>query len=208
LRVAIGDSIHGPAPPQVKPPNKFRALNLSYFDPARRCELVDGTPLHPDWARQVLARSRLRRLVVDGTHAMDLSIPFKSPPAGPSAAAQLESLVVNAPSVPAQSPARIFPGPMRQAIIAAARGRCHHPGCDAKVQWLQADHRYPHTRGGPTSFANSETQCAYHNGLKGQSVPDDLPRPLPFPVTRDDGAVGKGAHRKASTCEPGDKRAA
>jgi len=172
LRVAVGDPSHGPAPPHVPKPPHWRALDVSFFDPARRCEFVDGTPLHPDWARQILGRSRLRRLVLDGTRVVDLSTSFAPPTPGPDAAAELRAAIHNATSVPSETPARIFPGPMRRAIIGGARGQCQHWGCDAKVQWLQADHRYPHSRGGPTSFANGECQCAYHNGLKGQSLPD------------------------------------
>ncbi len=118
--------------------------DLDPIDVDGRCELVDGTPLHPRHAAGVLAVATLRRLVLN--------------PRG-------EILDLGRRS-------RTFPTHLRQALLAAARGRCQIPGCDAPPPWLQADHIHPWHRGGPTATSNGQILCDPHNKAKGTSTED------------------------------------
>ena len=66
---------------------------------------------------------------------------------------------------------RLFVEALRRA--AQAKGRqCFHPYCDRPASECQIDHKIPHTNGGPTSIANSQPACAFHNGAKGSKDPD------------------------------------
>ncbi len=110
----------------------------------RRCQTVDGTPLHPSDVVAAALVGHVRRVVVDadGT-VIDLG-----------------------------RRRRLFTGSSREAAMLQAmlRGhgglRCRWPGCPGHGGCLQADHRHPAAAGGPTDIANSEIFCGFHNRLK------------------------------------------
>ncbi len=114
------------------------SVDLDHEDVNRRCELDDGTPLHPPFAATALAVGRFRRIVFDPTsRPVDIAASTRS-----------------------------FPPWMKQALLVRARGRCQIPGCDAPFAWLQADHVTPHSRGGPTKLSNGQILCDPHNKWK------------------------------------------
>ena len=125
--------------------DKYR-LPLDHGDIDGRCELIDGTPIHPRFALAALASATLRRMVF-GPDGEILDLGRK---------------------------ARGFPQHLKQALLVKARGRCQHPGCQAPVAWLQADHLMPWNRHGPTAITNGQILCDPHNKAKR----DDIP-PLP-----------------------------
>jgi len=104
----------------------------------RRCEFIDGTPLHPNYAAAILAVGKLRRLVF-----------------GPGDA------ILNL-----GDDTRMFPPRLKQALLVTARGRCQISGCDAPFPWLQADHIIPVNKHGPTNIANGQILCDPHNKYK------------------------------------------
>ncbi len=109
-----------------------------YHDLERRCELIDGTPIHPKFAMAVMAAAVFRRVVFDEhSHPTEVAVT-----------------------------ARNFPGWMRQILLIRARGRCQIPGCDSPFAWLQADHVQPHSKGGPTKLSNGQILCDPHNKWK------------------------------------------
>jgi hypothetical protein len=112
-------------------------------DPDRRCELIDGTPIHPHQALAVLTMATLRRLVLstDG-EIVDLG-----------------------------RSVRTFPTRLKQALLARDRGRCRHPGCTSPFAWLQADHVIPWIRGGRTALGNGQILCDPHNKAKRDQQP-------------------------------------
>ena len=108
-----------------------------------RCELIDGTPIHPTHAAPLLIGAELRRLVLGANNEiLDLG-----------------------------TATRCYPPHLKAAIIAAGRGRCATPGCNAPTRWLQADHITPAARGGPTSTRNAQPLCAQNNGFKSDTPP-------------------------------------
>jgi hypothetical protein len=138
-RLASGADGNGalPADPDHRSPES------GHDDPDRRCELIDGTPIHPHHALAVLTIATLRRLVLgaDG-EILDLG-----------------------------RSVRTFPVRLRQALLARDRGRCRHPGCTSPLAWLQADHVIPWIRGGRTSLANGQMLCDPHNKHKRDREP-------------------------------------
>ncbi len=120
-----------------------RPVELSAASVDGRCELIDGTPVHPRAAAEVLARASFRRLVLSADGApLDLG-----------------------------RRVRAFPPHLKQVLLVAARGRCAIRGCDAPVGWLQADHVQPFSRGGPTALWNGQILCDTHNKLKRDREP-------------------------------------
>ena len=114
------------------------SAETDHGDPNRRCELDDGTPIHPKLAAMALAVGRFRRIVFDSeSRPVDVAVKTRS-----------------------------FPPWMRQMLLIRARGRCQIPGCDAPFVWLQADHVVPHSRGGPTKLSNGQILCDPHNKWK------------------------------------------
>ncbi|MDH3299202.1 MAG: hypothetical protein OES24_01700 [Acidimicrobiia bacterium] len=71
----------------------------------RRCELDDGTPIHPRLAATALAVGRFRRIVFD-SESRPVDVALK---------------------------ARLFPPWMRQVLLIRARGRCQIPGCELRL---------------------------------------------------------------------------
>lgn len=117
----------------------------------RRCELIDGTPIHPFLAVHALGLINsngvanpvnLRRYILDAdSRVLDVSVN-----------------------------ARIFPDWMRTAALIQSRGHCEQKGCDAPHHWLQIDHVDPVANHGPTQFDNAQTGCRPDNQAKGATT--------------------------------------
>jgi hypothetical protein len=119
------------------------SLPIGFGDPDQRSELADGTLIHPALALAAVAKSTLRRLVLTAE----------------SEIADLGRSVRN------------FPRYLKDALLAAARGRCDVIGCDAPFAWLEADHYIPWSRGGHTSLSNGRAKCRPHNLEKRDEMP-------------------------------------
>ena len=107
-----------------------------------RCELIDGTPIHPHHALKLFGVATFRRHIMDANSRMI-------------------DVAVNA---------RSFPNWMRNALHIQARGACETSGCDAPHRWIQADHTHPWSRGGQTRLSNGQNQCAPDNQAKTNTV--------------------------------------
>ena len=118
-------------------------LPISYDDVDGRCELIDGTPIHPKLALVLLATAKFRRHVMNSkSRTLDLG-----------------------------HDVRLFPKWMKEALLVEARGQCSTAGCDAPFTWLQADHRIPNSHGGPTSTVNGDGVCDPDNLYKADGAP-------------------------------------
>lgn len=127
-----------------------RVPHLDPFDVDGRLEWLDGTPLHPCHAARLIASADMRRIVLNASSkAIDVSVK-----------------------------ARLFPRWMKEVSLVETRGRCVEAGCDAPHHWMHADHRIPHSRGGPTRLDNCDPLCGPGNRAKGDRTPSD-PDPPP-----------------------------
>lgn len=114
---------------------------LSVLDPNSvdgRCELIDGTPVHPKYALILAMQAHLRRQVLTAKNV----------------------------TLEASYETRAFPDWMRYIKLVESRGRCSTAGCDAQHTWLHADHRQPHSHEGQTNLINLDMLCAPDNGHK------------------------------------------
>lgn len=110
----------------------------------RRCHTVGGTTLHPSDALAAAIVGYVRRVVVDAAgNVIDVG-----------------------------RKRRLFTGTSREAVLLQALLRdpgglcCGWHGCSARGPSLQADHREPAARGGPTDVANGDAYCGSHNRIK------------------------------------------
>ena len=108
-----------------------------------RCELLDGTPIHPKYALILMMQARIRRQVLTA-----------------------KSVTLNE-----SRPTRAFPDWMRNIRLVETRGQCVIPGCDAPHTWLQADHRTADANGGLTELSNLDPMCAADNKWKSDRDP-------------------------------------
>ena len=121
--------------------NPFADLGLDPEDVDGRCEFIDGQPMHPEFALATLGVATLRRHVMDAkSRPLDVSLN-----------------------------ARAFPQWMKDAALIASRGRCSEPGCDAPFAWLEADHRKPRNKDGPTRLDNCDPLCGPGNRAKSDT---------------------------------------
>ena len=114
---------------------------LSVLDPNSvdgRCELIDGTPIHPKYALVLAMQANLRRQVLSAK-AVTLEASYET---------------------------RAFPEWMRYIKLVETRGKCSTAGCDAHHTWLHADHRQPHSKHRETSLALLDMMCAPDNRHK------------------------------------------
>ncbi len=123
----------------------IQPVEVDAKDPNRRCELIDGTPIHPNLALMTMAVAEFKRIVLDTkSKAVDVSVK-----------------------------ARGFPPWMKEVLLVEGRGRCRSAACGAPLSWLQADHIQPHSKGGETSLANGQLLCDPHNKWKRDFHQDD-----------------------------------
>lgn len=113
-------------------------LAVSYDNVDGRCELIDGTPIHPHYVMAAMAVGRFRRHVFDSRNRV------------------IET-----------SFSRNFPPWMKHVLVIESRGKCSTRGCDAPFGWLHADHVVPHGRKGPTALGNGQSMCDPDNKWKG-----------------------------------------
>jgi hypothetical protein len=117
-------------------------LDLDPDDIDRRCELIDGTPIHPRYVMAAIATATLRRMVFGAnSEILDLGRAVRG-----------------------------FPRHLKAALLVKARGQCQSPACSAPLAWLQADHLLPWHHQGPTAVANGQILCDPHNKLKRDKV--------------------------------------
>jgi hypothetical protein len=118
---------------------------LDPTDPDGRCELVDGTPIHPKYALVLMMQARVRRQVL-GAKDVTLNASYET---------------------------RQFPDWMHYIRLVETRGQCAVAGCDAHHSWLHRDHVQPRSKLGPTALANLELLCGPDNRFKSDG--DQLP---------------------------------
>jgi len=108
-----------------------------------RCELIDGTPIHPKYALVLMMQARIRRQVLGAKNC----------------------------TLNASHPTDAFPDWMRHIRLVETRGQCSTAGCDAQHTWLQADHRQPRAKHGQTTLTNLDPLCAPDNKYKSDRDP-------------------------------------
>ena len=108
----------------------------------RKCQLIDGTSIHPLYAIAASAKAVFRRIVYDAK--------------GRALQASYDS--------------RSFPPWITDLTLIATNGKSANPICDAPFHWLQTDHIEPDSHGGPTALANARPLSEADNGWRGNDT--------------------------------------
>ena len=117
------------------PINEFPELDPLGRDPDRKCQLIDGTPVHPLYGYAASVTATMRRQVFDArSRPIDVS-----------------------------SNARSIPDWMKETQLIVSNGKCSNPVCDAPFAWLHADHVIPHSHTQNTSLKNTRPLCEPEN---------------------------------------------
>lgn len=128
----------------AKPPHEqdFTSV-LDPTDVDGRCELIDGTPIHPKYALVLLMQARIRRQVLGAkSHTLNASVRT-----------------------------RLYPQWMKDIRLVETQGQCETAGCDAMVSWLQADHHTPYSDSQQTTLSELRMLCTADNKHKGAGPP-------------------------------------
>ena len=112
-------------------------------DPDGRCELIDGTPLHPKSALILLMTARIRRQVLTA-QSLSLNASYES---------------------------RLFPESLKNIRLVETRGQCETAGCDAPIEWLQGDHNKPYSKTARTTLSDLRMLCRPDNKHKSNGPP-------------------------------------
>ncbi len=121
------------------PAAPFPELDPAGKDVDAKCQLIDGTPIHPFYAFAAASIGVMQRLVYSA-----------------------EGRPVNV-----SKPTRQIPKWMMEAQLVVTNGRCSNPVCDAPFAWLHADHITPHSYTQDTSVENTRPYCGPENLWKG-----------------------------------------
>ena len=111
-------------------------------DHDKKCQLIDGTPIHPLYAFATASIGVMRRHVYDA----------KDRPINTS------------------SDARKIPDWMIETQLIATNGKCSNPVCDAPFWWMHADHIVPHSHSQDTSLKNTRPLCEPDNLWRGNDT--------------------------------------
>jgi hypothetical protein len=115
-------------------------LPIDWSDIDGRCETIRGTPVHPKHSLGILLIGKLRRTIMNAdSQVTDLG-----------------------------EDVRFFNKAQRNALLVQSRGQCVD-GSQAPFGWLQADHKHPHSKGGPTDLGNGAMRSRPDNQAKGDS---------------------------------------
>lgn len=120
--------------------NPFPELDHNHID--KKCQLLDGTAIHPLYAIAATATATFRRIVYSA-RGRPIEASFDS---------------------------RQIPDWMRDISLIASNGKCANPVCDSPFHWLHGDHIAPYSHTQDTSVANTRDLCEMDNGWRGNDV--------------------------------------
>lgn len=116
--------------------------NIDRRDIDRKCQLIDGTPIHPLYAFASSVTATFRRIVYSAR--------------GRPIEASLDS--------------RRIPEWMRDISLISTNGKCANPVCDSPFHWLHGDHITPYSHTQDTSVENTRPLCEGDNLWRGDDV--------------------------------------
>ena len=120
--------------------NDFPKIDRSDID--SKCQLMDGTPIHPLYGLAATATAKFRRTVYSAR--------------GRPIEASLDT--------------RSIPDWMREIALITSNGKCANPVCDAPFAWLHGDHITPYSHTQDTSVINTRGLCEPDNQWRGNDM--------------------------------------
>ena len=139
--------------------NELPKIDRSNVD--AKCQLIDGTPIHPAYGVAASLTAKFRRTVYSA-RGRPLHDSYDT---------------------------RKIPDWMRELSLITSNGRCSNPVCDAPFAWLHGDHITPWSHTKDTSVANTRPVCEPDNGWRGNDTTRGVwgqPEPPPVKQRADD----------------------
>lgn len=120
--------------------NEFPDIDRTDID--KKCQLIDGTPIHPLYALAATVTGTFRRIVYSA----------RGRPIG------------------ASFDSRRIPDWMRDISLITTNGKCANPVCDSPFHWLHGDHITPYSHTQDTSVENTRPLCEGDNLWRGNDI--------------------------------------
>lgn len=107
-----------------------------------KCQLIDGTPIHPLYCIAASLTAKFRHTVYSA-RGRPIHDSYDT---------------------------RRIPDWMREIALISSNGKCSNPVCDAPFTWLHGDHITPYSHSRDTSVANTRPVCDPDNGWRGNDI--------------------------------------
>lgn len=120
--------------------NQFPEIDRSDID--KKCQLIDGTPIHPLYAFAATITATFRRVVYSARGR----------------------------PIQASYDSRKIPDWMKDISLITTNGKCANPVCDSPFHWLHGDHITPYSHTQDTSVENTRPVCEGDNLWRGNDI--------------------------------------
>ncbi len=107
-----------------------------------KCQLIDGTPIHPLYGIAATATAKFRRTVYSA-RGRPINDSYDT---------------------------RSIPEWMKDIALITSNGKCSNPICDAPFAWLHGDHITPYSHTQDTSVPNTRPLCEPENSWRGNDT--------------------------------------
>ena len=135
--------------------NELPEIDRNHVD--SKCQLIDGTPIHPLYGIAATATAKFRRTVYSARGR-----PIRD-----------------------SYDTRKIPDWMKDIALITSNGKCANPVCDAPFTWLHGDHITPYSHTQDTSVQNTRPVCEPDNGWRGNDTTrGHWGQPQPPPVNQ------------------------
>lgn len=120
--------------------NDLPTIDRSDID--SKCQLIDGTPIHPLYGLAASLTAKFRHTVYSA-RGRPIHDSYDT---------------------------RSIPEWMKDIALVTSNGKCSNPICDAPFAWLHGDHITPYSHTRDTSVANTRPVCEPDNGWRGNDT--------------------------------------
>ena len=139
----------------LEDPARNELPKIDRTDIDSKCQLIDGTPIHPAYGVAASLIAKFRRTVYSA-RGRPIHDSYDT---------------------------RKIPDWMREVALVTSNGKCANPVCDAPFAWLHGDHITPWSHTQDTSVANTRPVCEPDNGWRGNDTTRGVwGQPEPPPV--------------------------
>ncbi len=119
---------------------EFPTIDRTNID--QKCQLLDGTPIHPLYGLAASLTAKFRRTVYSA-RGRPIHDSYDT---------------------------RSIPDWMQELALVMSNGKCANPICDAAFSWLVGDHITPYSHTRDTSVVNTRPLCEGDNGWRGNDT--------------------------------------
>lgn len=158
INIVLSQQVYEKTLAWLRDPSSNPLPEIDPNDIDKKCQLINGTPIHPLYALAATATATFRRLVYSA-RGRPLDVSYDS---------------------------RRIPDWMRDATLITTNGKCSNPVCDAPFEWLHADHITPYSHTHTTRLDDTRPLCEPDNLWRSNDLTRGNWAPDPSPATEED----------------------